>query len=494
MIIIQKYEKILLLTLFLFILGVKLYFAFNADNLSYGAYYETKQVNNILKTGFPLLWDELSFSGRADIVSPIYYYILALFSYFLGLSPALILLPNLFVSLISIIIYLIVKKITQNEVSSFICAIVSGFVPVLTYTTLITGSINSLAFLVMFIYIYIFIDIKDKKRFNYFIILSIMIPFISPITLLCLIGLIFYFMLMKLDGFIINKSELETVTFASFFMLLALFVQYKPALIMNGATIVWQNIPLALLNQYFSNIDIMSYIGAIGLLPLIFGIYTIYKFTFKVNKSSINIIIGFTIAVFLTTWLKLVNPNAGLSLIALSLIILMGESLNRFISKIRETKFDSLEFLIIIILCVIFIFTSVNDTIEAQNKIIDQSVNPDLIYSLNWIKGNTPVDSVIFTDIQNGYLITELAERKNMIDNNFILITDGSIRYGDYSQILYTPSTVQAVKILNKYKINYILLNKETMPKYTEDQCFKLVNSEEDYLTFELICKVEKVA
>lgn len=490
----RKREQIFLGLLFLIILSIKLYFSFQTPFLENKGYYEARQIENILQTGFPTGWDELSYSGRSTITNPIYYYILAIFSYFFGIITTLKILSNIFVALISIIVYIIVKKITKNQIASMFSAIFSGFIPALSSMTLLTGSVHSLTFLLMFLTLYFFINIEEKRYLNYFLIMTIILPFVNPISLLLLCGLIFYFILMKLDGFDIPKIELESVIFAIFFTIFALFIQYKYALIMNGAAIVWQNIPIELLSQYFTGVSLFSYLSSISFIPLIFGIYTIYKYTFEINKSSIHVFIGLTIATSLLLWLKLIQPNTGLALIGIALVILAGESLRLFLENFEKTKFADFKFLIYIFLIIIFILTSFNDTIISNNNSLNNSANPELMLALKWIETSTPTDSVILSDLNNGHLITFVAKRKNVFDDNYILIQQPNKILQEVNQLFYIDSTLKAVKILNKFNVDYILFNQEKLPKFIKDQnCFKLVYGESKSLVYQSVCKVEEI-
>ncbi len=494
MLINKKQEKWLLFLIFLIVLGTKLYFAFQTPHLNNQAYFEQRQIESIFQTGFPLSWDSLSYSGRSLITSPIYYYVMAFFSSFLGIGLTLKVLPNIFISLLTIVVFLIVKKITQNSIAAFFSAGFVGFIPALSSITLLTASPYSLVFLLMFLSLYFFINIRDKKYFSYFIIIVLILPFVHPATIIVLLGLFFYLVLMKLDGFIINKTELETVIFATFFMTLVLFLQYKQALIINGAGIVWQNIPQQILKQYFSGVNILSYVAAIGIIPLLFGVYTIYKYTFQINKSSIHVFIGLCIATFFLLWLKLIQPTIGLALIGICLIILTGEGIKLSIERLKHTKFLTSQFLFLSVVVIIFLFTSVNNTIAAQDKTTKAALELELLDALNWIKINTPKNSVILSQVEYGHLITGIAQRKNVLDDNFILIKNPDRILDDLEALFHTSSTIQAVKLLNKFHVNYLLLKIEDRPEFVKDKsCFKRVNKEEDYVTYESFCKVEEI-
>ena len=487
----KKTEKILLLVIFLLVLGTKLYFAFQTPDFNSSAYFEQRQIESVLNTGFPISWDELSYSGRFSITSPVYYYIMSFFASIIGISLTMKILPNLLVSLLVIVIYLIVKQITKNSLSSISCAFFVGFIPILTSLTLLTASIYSLAFLLIFLALYFFINIKNKRNWSYFLLIILFLPFVHPITSLMLLGLIFYIILMKLDGFKLSKIEIETVMFSIFYTILALFLQYKEALIKNGATIVWQNIPTQL---YRFHVSVLLYVAAVGLIPLVFGTYTIYKYTFEVTKSSVHVFIGLALATFLMLWLKFIQPSVGLTMIAICLVILSGEGLKLLVEHLERTKFGSLKFLIFSIIFIVFISSSVNHSIRVQHNEVKNVVDSDLLDGLEWIKMNTPINSVVFGTLEQGHLITGISKRKNVIDNNFILVNKPSKVLEEVNEIFSSSSMVSSIKILNKYSVNYLIIDRENEPEIISNKnCFKEEYDANKYLIYESLCKVELI-
>ncbi len=486
-------EKSILLIIFLVILAAKLYFAFQTQGLDADAYFEQRQIESILKTGFPINWDELSFSGRYLITSPVHHYLMAFVSLIFNMDAAMKLTPNLIMSLLALVVYLIIKKITGNPLAALICALFTGFVPVTVQLTSLTASSYPLAFLLMFLSLYYFTSSHEKKEMTYFIITVLIMPFVHPITIIILLGLAIYFVMMRLDRLQLDASEIEAALFALFFMTLVLFLRYKDALIMNGAAIVWQNMPLKILNDYFIGVDILDYIAAIGIIPLVFGTYTIYKYMFITNKSSLHIFIGFTLSIFLLLWLKVLKPEIGLALISLNLIILTGEGIKLFIQYLDQTKFGYWQTLILAAVLIAFVFTSVNDTIYAQNESVKNTPDQELLLALELLKYYTPVNSIVLSTLENGHLITGLANRKNVYDNNFILIKNPGRIMEEVDKIFSSP-LIESIKLLNKYKVNYLLLPEKTQTRLMSDEnCFKKVYSSKTYSIYQSLCKVEEI-
>ncbi|MEE9525883.1 MAG: hypothetical protein V3V78_04735, partial [Candidatus Woesearchaeota archaeon] len=121
------------------------------------------------------------------------------------------------------------------------------------------------------------------------------------------------------------------------------------------------------------------------------------------------------------------------------------------------------------------------------------------IHALEWLKQNTDNNTIIAASLKDGYLINAIAERKNIIDENFLLAPNTAERYNDINAIFKYPQKTEAISTLNKYNIKYILLTETTKSEfdiedlhYLDRKCFKTVydNQTKIYKSF---CKVEEI-
>ncbi|MBW2967118.1 hypothetical protein KY362_01390, partial [Candidatus Woesearchaeota archaeon] len=73
---------VLLAVIFLVVLAVRLYLAFQTPNFALEeAYFNYRQVESIKSSFIPSYVDGLSYSGRTHIFPPVYYYLLSAFSF-----------------------------------------------------------------------------------------------------------------------------------------------------------------------------------------------------------------------------------------------------------------------------------------------------------------------------------------------------------------------------------------------------------------------------
>jgi len=92
--------------LFVLVLAIRLFIAFQSPYFNYDAYFSLRQAEHITTTGLPLYNDPLSYGGKTQLFAPLQYYVLAFFSLILPLTLVAKIIPNIFASLLVVLIYL----------------------------------------------------------------------------------------------------------------------------------------------------------------------------------------------------------------------------------------------------------------------------------------------------------------------------------------------------------------------------------------------------
>ncbi|MFC1698139.1 hypothetical protein ACFL1H_07390, partial [Nanoarchaeota archaeon] len=193
----QKY-LIGILLIFLIVLGLRLYFAFQTPHFDKDAYFNVKQIENIKNTGLPLFSDPLSYGGRGHIFIPGFHYIMSIFTFFLPITIVLKILPNIFASLLVIILYHLIFEITKNRKVGLIGCIMGGFVPIFFAQTFNSVSVYSISIPLMFLTLYFMILLNKDNKYSIPLTLSFMaLIFTDPAAILIVIVLLLYFVLAK---------------------------------------------------------------------------------------------------------------------------------------------------------------------------------------------------------------------------------------------------------------------------------------------------------
>src|SRR3989344_2619308 len=145
-----RLNHIILLILFLFVFGFRLYYTFQYDNFNTDeAYFHLRRIDYFLENQKLLYFDELSYGGRLIFYPPLFHIIMALISF--GSIFILKLIPELLFSSLVFIIYKIAKEISGSEYSAIFAAAISSFIPILFTETLNNLSVYSFVIPLLFL-------------------------------------------------------------------------------------------------------------------------------------------------------------------------------------------------------------------------------------------------------------------------------------------------------------------------------------------------------
>jgi hypothetical protein len=490
----DKIPKIIYI-IFLLILIIRLYIAFQTPHFSDDeAYFTLRQIENIKETGTPIYQDDLSYGGRTYLFLPVFHYILAFFSLFFSTVIIAKIIPNIFASSLVIIIYLIVFHLTKNKKISILTAFISSSIPIYISETINSVSIYSLTIPLTFLLLYFFLKIRAKKYLYFFLITLSIFLISSPYLMIFILSMILFLVFSWVEGFKPTKTELEITIFSLFLSIWFYFIFYRSALLMHGYKIIWQNIPNEVINQYFSNINIISSIYEIGVIPLIAGLFVIYFYVFKKKKKSIYFILSLGIIISILLIQKYIILNLGLIYTGIILSILLGEFLIIIVSYIKQTKFSKFNNYFLLIFLLFFLFTSFFPGITyAKNKVME-SDPAKKVSALKFLEGISNEGDLVVGSIYDGHLITYSSNRKNFIDQNFLLI-DATERLRDLRTIYTSAIETKPIEIMKKYNANYLLITKEveeyyniTKISYADGECFPLIYAGKEVKIYSLKC------
>src|SRR3989344_8689771 len=190
----SKTVYILLISLFIIILGLRLWSVFNTENFSSGeAYYNQRIVEHIVQEKSFLSYDELSYGGRNILKPQLFHLILAFLTF--GNNILLKIIHELFMALIVFVVYLISKEISQNENAALISSLFAGFVPLFFIDTLNVISEYTLAMPLLLLLVFCLLKLEEKRYLYLFIALSFILPLIHPIAFMFVLTSLFYFFL-----------------------------------------------------------------------------------------------------------------------------------------------------------------------------------------------------------------------------------------------------------------------------------------------------------
>ncbi len=469
--------------IFVFALAIRLFLAFQTDNFVIGdSYFTYRQVELIGQDFFPSYFDDLSYSGRIHVFPPVYYYLLSVFSFVLGTVLTLKIIPNILACTLVIIIYLIVYELTKNRSIALFCSFTSAFIPVFFAGTLNSASVLSFLLPLMFYVLYCFMRIDRKEYFYQFLILSLFLSLTSAVSFLFIFGLLIYLLLIKLEYDIKDRTELDSILFVTFMTLWVNIMLYKRAFLFHSYSLIWQNIPSQVLSSYFQDVDLIASVTSIGLLPLVLGVYAVYRYMFQQRDKRTYLLMAFALSVAFLLWSKMMTLETGLMFLGAILIPLLGQTLNLFFKYIDMTKISAYKNLFWLPLLLLVILSSLLPSVARASLAISDSVSDDEINALEWLKHNSEAGSVVLSTISEGNLVSAIAERKNVADNDFLMIRQSDAVFDDVRQMYVAILKTSALETMTKYDVSYVYFSGRAKTvfniselKYVDKDCFELV-------------------
>jgi len=480
--VIDKQARKWLIAIFVVTLATRLTLAFLIPNFTYDSYFHLRQVEHITNTGLPLYEDPLSYGGRELVFLPFFHYFIALFDLFLPLELVAKIIPNLLIAGLTIIVYLLGKKITADTPAALFSALVAGFLPILFFTNALT--VESLFFPLVFLAIYLFMNLPEKKYVYGYITVFLLLSLTSSATFLLLVGFGIYLLLSLVEGKKINRAELELILFSTFFYLWIQLIFFKSVLLQEGIGFIWQNIPSAIIAEYFPAISITQALVLVSIIPFVAGIWVVYRSLFQLKNTRAFLLISLVISTTILTWLRLIQFEASLGFVSIILAILFASFYQEALIFLAKTKIAHLHRRFSLALIILLLPTLVYPALAAAWQ--QEVPSEEEVIAFKTLQVNTPPDARVLALLKEGHLVTYYGQRKNLMDGQFALIPDIEERFAD-SQLLYTTSfQTQAIGIMDKYNLRYLMITSQarkrfdiTIFKYFDTDCFQRIYKNE---------------
>lgn len=493
-----KWHHFWLFGIFIIVFASRVIIASQSDLLSDdNSYFTLRQVENIIETGKPIIYDDLSYGGRTLLFSPFFYYLLAAVYFF---SQKIIVL-KIFINLLSASIifssFLIADEISKSKKIALLTAFLSGFIPIYFQETVNSLSIYSLTLPLTFFSIYYFMMLnKDKKYYTHFLILLTFLVISSPTSIIFILGILFFLFLAKLEKIEINKANSEILIVSIFFYLWLNFILFKKAILFHGPSIIWQNIPRVYLSQYFSEISILQSVYLIGILPFVLGIYSAYVYVTRQKSLQVYIIIGAASSLFFLLWFRLIPFKTGLVFLGGFLVLLLSQYFRLFFDYIEQTKFSKFSNMALIGFIILIIASSAIPSVVLGINKAKETPASETLDAYKWISFNINPDDKVLALEKEGHALAYYGKVKTVIDNNFLLVKNINQQLYDIERIYTTRFSEEALDLSQKYDIKYILIDKSVNLEYdlydlhySSDECLSKVYSEKNAIIYRIICK-----
>ena len=480
-----------LAVIILFSFVLKMYFAFGTPTYTEGAYFSIRNVEHILKDGWPMIYDELV--GGRFVYPSLFYYFLAVFAFF-SRTFAYKIIPELLILTLIPLIYLIVRRLTSDEASSLLGAVIAGFIPTTVYL-INEVSVYSLAIPLIFFMFYLILHLNDFFKLS--LILAFLFSLVTPLSLLVPAALVLYLIIGYAEKVKFKPFKTKAVIYISFIICFVNLIFYKGVINSFRLNIFWQNIPNGVLSKYFSDLGILNTAYLMGIIPFLFGVAGIALFLSKNKRNSTYMIVGLISIVALAFSFKIIQVKVGLILLSAVLIIPASVAIKSGMDYINITKLSRFKKLMIFVFISLTLVSLIAPSFTIADRYARQTVKSPELSALEWMKVKTGNDALILASPLEAHMITSLAERKVLFDNYYLTQEKADEIYNDTEEMYITKSYVKFTNQLSKYKIDYIYFSDRTRRFYdipflemadTHPSCFIPVYSNDRIIIYKVEC------
>jgi hypothetical protein len=462
------------------------------------AYSHLRQVESIRNTGFPLSHDDLSPVGKRFLVTPLYDYVLTIVSFIVPSLVAIKVVPAIFAGILVVLVFGITLRLTQEPVAGLFAALALATMPALMGSSVNTASSTLMILSMTTLLLWQLMALPSPTSLGFYTLLIILLSFTHPSVALVLVGLLLYGMLLMIGEMRGIHGLDEILLFSTLFIVWSLIVRFKDALVMLGPMIVFQNIPSAMRDAYFSQLSVLNAVVLVGVLPFLFGSYIVYTYTFRERWQDIYLLMGFALGMGLLLAMGIVRPLLGVMFLGLVLSIMFGVWVKRILDYVKDTRFVWLRVPLMLVLVAGLVVFSLLPAWRTASVTVGMSPSQEELDSLSWMDENLPKDAVVLARTDEGFRVEALSHRRVVQDQDFILQKDAEQRFMDIDAMYKSVSEVDAITLLNKYGVTHIYVSpkmrqefKTGKPAYSDDaKCFSVVY-DDAALVLRSLCRVE---
>ena len=390
------------------------------------AYSNLRTAENILEEkGIPD-YDELSYGGR-DVSYPIgYSFLLFLFSFLSGTGVILAskAVPFMLSTFNLILFYFILKTLKIDSRIRILSSLVLVISPPFLYLNSVSTNIGMILFLGLLGFLFL---IKDKKIFSAIPFL-LMLFFNIVLTYISLLLLFFY--ISKRKGYMKWFFLILLLVVAGTFVLYGFNFGYREDVGFNS---------------FISDLGGEFGIGVFSIIPLIFGLKAMWKEKYRHSLLYFLLIILVLLSFYYLETLFYLNFFVA---------VIAAFGINEILNIKWESSLIKRFTLLIIGLGMIF------SGLSFVNVLSDMNPN-DEVFALNYLREDSGPDDTVFSHYSRGNWISGIAERRNVMDSNFINAPSLEERINDSYEIFYSRESDRISELLSKYSVDYIFIDSD---------------------------------
>ena len=347
-----------------------------------------------------------------------------------------------------LIAFLICLELTDRQGISILSSFLTVFTPLYFKTTFNSLSEYGFVIFLLLISIYSLLRIRDSKFQILFVLTTLIFSFVSQLSLLLLLTLLFYWFIIKAEGNDLSLNETYALMASVPILIIINFIQ-------NGFSI---NIIPKLIEDQFKPLTLTSFSYLTGFLSLFLGLFGLYYGYFKEKSKKTFLLTSVIISIIFSLSLRLITFKTGIIILGVFFSILSSISFPYFIDYFKKTRIPINLLPVILILFILFmgVFPSIN---ESKQK------TPLDLTPILWLKENTKENSKILANVFEGNQIKFLAKRNVILYYPF-KEENSHKRFKEIRRLFTTINSITANKLLDGNNIDYIYFSQKTKDLY----------------------------
>jgi len=404
-------------------------------------------------------------------------------------------------SLLTLVVFAISFRLTKDYPASLFSAFIAGFIPVLFSDLLFSVSPLSLGLLLVFLSFYFLTNISRRFFVALFVCCFFLVSLTTPFTLLLVFGLLFFLLFSWVDRLGVLKVSVEVVFFSVFLFFWVFFLFFKNAFLLHGLSFFSQNLPNAIVSNYFAGLSLFSALLSIGFVPVLGGLFVVFRSVFRERDKLAVLFVSFVVVVSLALWLRLVPPRVGFLFLGVSFAILFSKLFASFFSFLSRSRLSRFSFLFVILLVAVFLFNSVFPSFSFAVSAADQLPSRASLDAFEWLSANTLPDSSVLASLGEGHLVTAIANRENVWDNNFLFVEDSDKVFEDVRIMFSSSSQVRVARLFDEYGVDFVVFSPLSRVDYSVKvpssgvaDCLELVYDRGGVSIFRVVCHPREVS
>lgn len=464
-----------LVVLLIALFSIKLFFLLQQTYFEDSqSYYHVYQIESVAEMGLPSYVSEYHYNQKRLAVPPGYYFITGfLYSVYSSITLLKVFDALLLVAIIYVV-YLLGVAITGSVKAGFFASLLSAVMPLLFMypQNILRPLYLSVLLILIFFYVFIrsnslfdgkesFSDASFIKIILILIFLTFVIGMLGSHALFLVISMVFYISFKIIDKSHIKTYLRELAIFTTLVTLGSYFLIYRGAFAQHGIATFWNNVPFQYYRDYLGLFSITNSLGLMNVVIALGGFYAIYHFfteeKYSREKQHILFCSAGVFAALILALISTGNPEFIFFMAGIMLSLCFATYVKIFIShanshykfNLNHDAYWVVAILIIVVLGSLFNLSLL--TPSSVSHIRHLEVTPDLLEVLKWTRENTAEESIIFATPEHGHLIGFFAQRKYILDSEFLFVHYPDQDVQNIDKIYAGIFTADAPFVINQY-------------------------------------------